>query len=51
MNKRVTPKGTSQPDELPSLKERNPLAYWVAVITALGLFVGTFAGGLLIILS
>jgi Ni/Fe-hydrogenase subunit HybB-like protein len=52
MSGRTTPKGGGDPsNELPSLKERNPLAWWVAIIAVIGLFVGTFAGALVVLLA
>lgn len=51
MSRRVTPKGTGSADELPSLRERNPLAWWVAVVAVVGLVVGTFASGLVVMLA
>lgn len=51
MSKRVTPKGTSEPDELPTLRERSPLVWWVAVVAVAGLVVGSFASALVVMLA
>lgn len=52
MSRRVTPKGTGRdPDALPSLRERNPFAWWVAIITVAGLVIGSFASGLIVLLA
>ncbi|QGG95526.1 hypothetical protein [Actinomarinicola tropica] len=51
MSKRVTPKGTSEPDDLPTLRERSPVVWWVAVLAVVGLVVGSFASALLVMLA
>lgn len=52
MSGRVTPKGSGDgSEELPTLRERNPLAWWVAIIAVIGLFVGTFASALVVMLA
>jgi hypothetical protein len=49
---RVTPKGEGRgPDDLPTLRERNPLVWWVAIVAVVGLFVGTFASALVVLLA
>ncbi len=51
MSRRVTPKGSGgDPDDLPTLRERNPMVWWVAVLMVVALIVGTIGSGLLIIL-
>lgn len=39
------------PDELPSLKQRNPLAWWVAVLCVVGLIASTATGLIAALLS
>lgn len=52
MSKRVTPKGTATDhDELPTLRERSPVVWWVAVLAIVGLVVGSFASALLVMLG
>lgn len=50
-SRRVTPKGSGGDDELPDLRRRNPLVWWIAVIALVGLVVGTVGGGLVVLLG
>lgn len=50
-SRRVTPRGTGPDDELPDLRRRNPLVWWIAVIALVGLVVGTVGGGLVVVLG
>ena len=48
MSGRVTP--PKDPDDLPSLKERNPTAFWVAILLVVAMVLATTGGTLLILL-
>ena len=38
------PQRRRDPDELPSFRERSPIAFWVAVLVLLGLVASVLAG-------
>jgi hypothetical protein len=38
------PKGRRPPDELPSMRERSPMVFWVSVLLLLGLIASVLAG-------
>lgn len=51
MSGRVTPPGSRDDDHLPTLRERSPWVWWVAVISVVALVVGATGGALLLFLA
>jgi len=48
---RTTPKGQPDPDQLPTLRERSPLVWWMAMLMVAALVLGTIGGGLAVLLA
>jgi hypothetical protein len=51
MSGRVTEPGSQGDDHLPTLRERSPWVYWVAIISVIGLVLGATGGALLLFLA
>jgi hypothetical protein len=47
MSGRVT-EPTEPHDDIASMRERNPLVWWIAVITVVGMILGSMGAGLLL---
>ncbi len=50
MSGRVTPAGGGREQTVSTMRQRNPLMWWVAVIVAVGLILSTVGGGIAIFL-
>ncbi|MBK5221959.1 MAG: hypothetical protein JJE52_03600 [Acidimicrobiia bacterium] len=48
---RTTPKGQADPDRFPTLRERSPLVWWMAMLMVAALVLGTIGGGLAVFLA
>jgi hypothetical protein len=51
MSGRVTPRGGEDPQTVSSLRARNPLMWWVAIIVVVGLIFSSVAGAVAILFA
>jgi hypothetical protein len=51
MSGRVTPAGGDPAPSVSSLRARNPLMWWVAIIVVVGLLASTIGGALLLLFA